>query len=75
MIDGNEYNYGSMLFNKKFDCNDGLFKANVYFNSLGFVVLVFRYYNANNFYALELNNPKKKKVALVKKVEGLGSDL
>jgi hypothetical protein len=31
-----------------------------------------RYYDENNFYALELNAPGKKKVALVKKTEGMG---
>lgn len=35
MIEGSDYNFGTMLINKKFDCNDGLFKANVYFENSG----------------------------------------
>lgn len=72
MIEGSDYDYGTVLFNKNFDSNDGLYKANVYFNTLGMAVIMVRYYDENNFYALELNAPGKKKVALVKKTEGLG---
>lgn len=72
MIEGSDYDYGSVLLNKNYDCNDGLFKANVYFNTLGHAVIMVRYYDENNFYALELNGKGKKKVALIKKVEGSG---
>lgn len=54
---GSDYNYGSMLYNKKFDCNDGLFKVNVYFNTVEYAIILLRYYDASNFYALELNKP------------------
>jgi len=40
---------------------------------------LFRYYDENNYYALELNTPNRKKIRLVKKAEGeneeiMGSD-
>jgi len=50
-------NYGTVLKNKAFDCNDGLFKVNVYFESKGNVAILFRYYDDQNFYSLELNTP------------------
>lgn len=59
-IVGSEMAYGSVLLNKKFDCNDGLMKVNVYFETLGAAVIVFRYYDAANFYALELNTVGQK---------------
>lgn len=71
MIKGRPYAYGTLLINKKFDCADGMFKANVYFNQLGEAIIVVRYYDEANFYALELNGKHNtKKVALVKKAEG-----
>jgi hypothetical protein len=59
-----------MLIHNNFDCNDGLYKVNVYWNSLGMAVIMLRYYDESNFYALELNAPGKKRVSLVKKTEG-----
>jgi len=45
MIVGSDMNYGSILTNKKFDCNDGLMKVNVFFEALGAAVILFRYYD------------------------------
>jgi len=47
-----------------------MLKFNVFFESLGPTAIVFRYYDSNNFYALELNTPGQKKLRLVKKSEG-----
>jgi len=69
-IVGTDMAYGSVLVNKNFDCNDGMLKFNVFFESLGPTAIVFRYYDSNNFYALELNTPGQKKLRLVKKSEG-----
>lgn len=46
-----------MLYNKKFDCNDGLYKVNVYFNTVEYAIILLRYYDEANFYSLELNKP------------------
>jgi len=62
MIVSNEYSYGTILVNKKFDCHDGLYKINVYFNTIGRAVIMIRYYDESNFYALELNFDGKKRV-------------
>jgi len=59
MIIGSEMSYGAILKNKKFDCNDGLMKVNVYFETIGNAIILFRYYDDNNFYALELNSPDR----------------
>lgn len=48
-----------MLIHNNFDCNDGMYKVNVYWNSLGMGVIMLRYYDELNFYALELNAPGK----------------
>jgi|NOAtaT_7_FD_contig_51_3756450_length_851_multi_1_in_0_out_0_1 hypothetical protein len=46
MIVGTDMAYGSVLTNKNFDCNDGMLKVNVYFESLGPTAILFRYYDA-----------------------------
>ena len=72
-IQGEEYNYGSVLLNKRFDCTDGDFHVNVYITTTSMALLFFRYYDSNNFYALELNSPGgARKIKLIKKVEGVG---
>jgi len=48
-----------MLIHRKFDCNDGYFKANVYWKSIGPSIIILRYYDERNFYALELNSKGK----------------
>lgn len=53
-----------------FDCNDGLYRVNLFFNTLGAAIIVARYYDDKNFYAIELNTPGAKKVRLVKRSEG-----
>lgn len=72
MITGTDYIYGTILINKNFDCHDGLYKINLYFNTLGQAVIIARYYDSQNFYAIELGFPGKKRVTLVKKSEGVG---
>lgn len=62
-----------MLLHKKFDCNDGLFKVNVYWEQMGHAIIMLRYYDELNYYALEMNSYGKKRVSLVKKTEGMGS--
>jgi len=52
---GTPYNYGSSLLHKYFDCNNYVYKANIYFESLCQAILLFRYTDPNNFYALEIN--------------------
>lgn len=42
---------------------------------MGNAIFLFRYYDEDNFYALELNSKGKKKVALVKKSEGGGESI
>ena len=72
-IQGDDYNYGTALLNKRFDCSDGEFHINVYLANTNMALLFFRYYDSNNFYALELNSPGgAQKLKLVKKVEGVG---
>ena len=72
-IQGDDYNYGTSLLNRKFDCNDGEYSVNVYLSTTNMVLIFFRYYDANNFYALELNSPGgPNKIKLIKKVEGVG---
>lgn len=44
-IKGTNSNYGSYLYNKKFDCNDGLYKINVYFEKLGNAIIIARFYD------------------------------
>jgi len=34
-----------MLIHKNFDCNDGLYKVNVYFNAHAAAVIILRYYD------------------------------
>jgi hypothetical protein len=63
------------LFNKNFDCNDGLYRVNVYFNALSEAIIMARYYDENNFYAIELNGVGQKKVTLVKKADGEGEKI
>ena len=44
---------------------------NVYFNTLGYAIIMLRYYDDGNFYALELNKPgETKHVRLIKKADG-----
>jgi len=38
-------NYGTILKNKEFDCNDGLMKVNVFFEAVGNAIILFRYYD------------------------------
>jgi len=57
LILGGDFNYGSTLVNKNFDCSDGIFFVNVYLESTSFAAILFRFYDENNFYALELNSP------------------
>lgn len=72
-IQGDDYNYGTSLLNKRFDCSDGEFHINVYLTHTNMALLFFRYYDFNNFYALEMNSPGgAQKLKLVKKVEGVG---
>ncbi len=72
LVQGTDFNYGSVLINKNFDCSDALFKANVYFETVGQASLVFRYYDENNYYSLEMNVPGAQRLRLVKKNEGIG---
>lgn len=37
--------YGTILANKQFDCDDGLLKANVFFETVGNAAILFRYYD------------------------------
>lgn len=47
----------SILLYKSFDCANGVFKANVYFEKLeGQTGLVIRYNDMNDYYALMLNS-------------------
>jgi len=75
LIVGTEYNYGSILKNKNFDCNDGIMRVNVYFETVGNAAIMFRYYDEANWYSLELNTPNRKKLRLVKKDEGEAEEL
>jgi len=75
LIVGTEMNYGTILKNKKFDCNDGLLKVNVYFESKGNAAIMFRYYDDQNFYSLELNTPGQKNMRLMKKSEGENEEI
>jgi len=53
IIEGpDDFIYGSVLINKNFDCNDGLFKINVYWNTQGMAVIMIRYYDQLNYYSL-----------------------
>lgn len=54
-ITGSQYNYGTSLIHKDFDCNDYILKVNVYFEVLSQAIILFRYSDPNNFYALEIN--------------------
>lgn len=73
LIQGEEYNYGTALLNKRFDCNDGEFNVNIYLTTASMTMIFFRYYDSNNFYALELNSPGDiRKIKLIKKVQGVG---
>jgi len=44
----------------------------MFWDELGPSIALFRFYNQNNFYALELNFVGQKQVVLVKKSEGVG---
>lgn len=76
LIQGDAFNYGSMLINKNFDCSNAEFHVNVFLTTSNMAILFFRFYDPNNFYALELNSPNgPNKMKLIKKVEGVGSVL
>lgn len=70
---GSEYNYGTSLVNKEFECGEGVFQANVYMDQPKQAALLFRYADENNFYAVEMNQPGDKKLRLVKKSQGTGT--
>lgn len=73
LIQGTDFNYGTVMVHREFDCNDGIFQINVYFETLeGMGIIFFRYYDENNFYGLEVNSQSSNKVRLVKKNEGVG---
>jgi len=46
-----------MLFHKKFDCSNGLFKVNVYMRTKAEFAIFVRYYDDNNYYAFKFNVP------------------
>ena len=70
---GSEYNYGTSLINKQFECGEGVFNLNVYMEKAGQGAILFRFLDENNFYALEMNQPGEKNLRLVKKSQGTGT--
>lgn len=42
---GSAFNYGTIIVNKNFDANDGLYACNVYFAALGNAIIMVRYYD------------------------------
>lgn len=75
-ISGSDFNYGSSLIYKNFDCADAEFRVNVYMTNSNMGIIYFRYFDSNNFYALELNSPGgRDKIKLVKKIAGNGKVL
>ena len=71
-IEGTDFNYGTTLVQKNFDCSDGLMLTNIYQSMVGPAAIIFRYYDNRNFYAVEVNAAGPHKVRLIKKVEGVG---
>ena len=72
---GSEYNYGSSLIYKDFECGEGVYNVNVYMDQAKTAAILFRYLDENNFYALEMNQPGDKKMRFVKKSQGTGTVL
>lgn len=72
---GSEYNYGTKLLSKNFECGEGIFLINVFTVHEKQGAILFRYSDDNNFYAIEFNQPGDQKLRLVKKFQGAGSVL
>lgn len=72
---GSEYNYGTNLINKDFECGEGIYSVNVYMEKSKQAAILFRFMDENNFYSIEMNQPGEKKLRLVKKSQGTGTVL
>jgi len=51
-----------------YDCSDGLFFTNVYFNQVDAVGLLFRYSDNSNYYSVDINKNGAQKILLSKLV-------
>jgi len=58
--------YASILIRKMYDCSDGIFFANVYFDEIGAVGLLFRYFDQHNYYSVDLAQNGESKIRLSK---------